>query len=157
MLNKAESCVERERGGGVEEENKRGRDSRGLVINARSETAVSRPMFSSGMRHRRCLIPASCFYEWDKSHYLAGFTLPGQPVMFMAGCYDVFDGVCRFVILTTEANESVRPVHSRMPLLIAQDSLFQYLGEGFEQCLQATMPALQRDMALEQLSFFPDG
>ena len=48
--------------------------------------------------------------------------------MFMAGCYDCFDGQDQFVILTTEANPSVKPVHDRMPLILERSEL-ERLGD----------------------------
>ena len=56
-----------------------------LVINARAETALEKPLFRESVRSRRCLIPSTGFYEWDgqKRKYL--FTLPGEGVTLYGG------------------------------------------------------------------------
>ena len=84
-------------------------DGRGLLINARSETAAERRTFRECVLHRRCVIPAKGFWEWNKSKEKFSFERRDSQVMFMAGCYDYFDGQDQFVILTTEANPSVKP------------------------------------------------
>ena len=82
------------------------------VINARSETALSKPMFQENMLLRRCLIPASGYYEWQKSgskkikHQLY---VPQSPIYF-AGCYrqEENSAIFNFVILTQQAtNQTV--------------------------------------------------
>ena len=98
-------------------------DGRGLLINARAETAAERRTFRECVLHRRCVIPAKGFWEWNKSKEKFSFERQDSQVMFMAGCYDCFDGQDRFVILTTEANPSVKPVNDRMPLILERNEL----------------------------------
>jgi putative SOS response-associated peptidase YedK len=93
-------------------------------INARSETAASKPAFRAGFRHRRCLIPADGFYEWRKKGKARQPFLfrrrDGQPFAF-AGLWDRWakgDGRETCTILTTMANELVRPLHERMPVIL---------------------------------------
>ncbi len=88
------------------------------VINARAETAEERPMFRDGVAARRCVVPATGFYEWDadKRRYL--FRMPARTELYMAALYGVFGGEARYCILTTQANASVAPVHHRMPLVL---------------------------------------
>lgn len=64
--------------------------TRGVVINARAETAAQRPMFRESLLRRRCAVPSAGFYEWDarKTKYL--FRLPAQPCLYLAGLYDMF-------------------------------------------------------------------
>ena len=80
------------------------------VINARAETAEERPMFRDGVAARRCVVPATGFYEWDadKRRYL--FRMPARTELYMAALYGVFGGEARYCILTTQANASVAPV-----------------------------------------------
>jgi putative SOS response-associated peptidase YedK len=95
-------------------------------INARSETAAAKPAFRSAFRHRRCLIPANGFFEWQKhgkkkQPFL--FQLRDQPLFAFAGLWERWsgplgDGRETFSILTTEANELVRPMHERMPVIL---------------------------------------
>jgi putative SOS response-associated peptidase YedK len=95
-------------------------------INARGETVESKPMFRDAFRQRRCLVPADGFYEWKPG---AGGKQPwrieradGAPFAF-AGLWDRWQGrdgkvIESCVILTTDANETVRPIHDRMPVIL---------------------------------------
>ena len=91
---------------------------KGLLINARAETALERRTFRESVLHRRCVIPARHFYEWDSDKNKVIFFREDRPVLFMAGFYNRFQDGARFIILTTEANASVGPVHNRMPLVL---------------------------------------
>lgn len=104
---------------------------KGVVFNARSETALDKRMFRDSILSRRCIVPATAFYEWDKNKDKITFQRPDAPVMFMAGFYKCFanadknrmsDG-SRFVLLTTGANDSVSPIHERMPILLDENEL----------------------------------
>ena len=66
---------------------------KGLLINARAETAVERRTFRESVLHRRCVIPAKGFWEWNKSKEKFSFERWDSSVMFMAGCCDCFDGM----------------------------------------------------------------
>ena len=94
------------------------------VINAKSETALVKPMFKQAMMERRCLIPASGYYEWQKAgkkKVKRQFCLPGRP-MYFAGCYRREKGspFCNFVILTRQATVDIEHIHDRMPVIIPQ-------------------------------------
>ena len=128
----------------------------GLVINARAEEAEEKPMFSSGIRHRRLVIPAGKFYEWDREHNKVEFDLPGAEIIYLAGLYDLSANREAFVILTTKANASMMPVHDRMPLMIPGKEIGNWLenGERTKDFLQSAMPQLRRRQDYEQLSLF---
>jgi putative SOS response-associated peptidase YedK len=94
-------------------------------INARVETVDQKRVFSDSFRSRHCLVIADGFYEWKRSS--AGkrvpyrFALKDGGLFAMAGIYARQDGEgspLTFTILTTEANEIVRPVHHRMPVIL---------------------------------------
>ncbi len=93
-----------------------------LVINARSETALEKPMFKEAMLERRCLIPASGYYEWEtvngKKQRYAFYE--ENALLFLAGCYrkEKDEDLFRFVILTRDASDHFRYVHDRMPVII---------------------------------------
>ena len=127
-----------------------------LVINARAETAIERHTFKESVLHRRCVIPAKGFWEWNKSKEKFSFERPDAQVMFMAGCYDCFDGQERFVILTTEANSSVKPVHDRMPLILEQNELEDWVTDdgAAEYFMHKTPVLLEREAEYEQMSLF---
>jgi putative SOS response-associated peptidase YedK len=104
-------------------------------INARSETVAQKPAFRSAFRDRRCLIPADGFFEWQQQgkgkKQPFYFTLPdGQPFAF-AGLWEAWSGpdgdVQTCTLLTTAANEVVRPVHERMPVILDPKVFEQWL------------------------------
>jgi len=90
-------------------------------INARSETASVKRTFSGAMASRRCLVPASGYYEWKatgkryKDKY--EFKLPENTTMYMAGIYSQ-DG--RYAILTRAASPTIAEVHDRMPVILPE-------------------------------------
>lgn len=98
------------------------------LFNARSESAAEKPSFRSAFKHRRCLIPADGFYEWQK---LEGgkkqpilFRRPDGELFGFAGLWESWtsqDGMALVscTILTTAANEVMRAVHDRMPVILA--------------------------------------
>ena len=126
----------------------------GVIINARAETALERKMFSKPLLEQRCVIPSSGYYEWSgagggkkKNKYL--LRLPGERVLFMAGMVSIFrdDAGCEygaFVILTTAANDSVAPIHDRMPVILARDERGDWLNDDrfMEHVLRRPGPGL---------------
>lgn len=100
--------------------------NKGVIINARAETVNEKRMFKNSFAGRRCVIPSTGFYEWQgKQKY--HFILPDRPVLYMAGIYNEFAGEMRFVILTTKANASVEKIHHRMPLVLEQNMLDDWI------------------------------
>ena len=104
------------------------------VINARSETASVKPMFKDGMKQRRCLIPATYYYEWE--HMAAQRTKYAiRPIdaemLYLAGIYhlekhqDVI--VPAFTILTRAAAPDIQFIHDRMPIILPRDILTEWL------------------------------
>jgi putative SOS response-associated peptidase YedK len=101
-----------------------------LLINARGESVNDKPAFRNAMKRRRCLIPADGFYEWKaeggrKRPYLARPT-HGGPIAF-AGLWETWTGpngeeMETAAIITTTANRTLRPLHDRMPVVIAEDA-----------------------------------
>lgn len=92
--------------------------NKGLIINARSETAIEKPMFRNSLLSRRCLIPASGFFEWNTHKEKFYFTSESQHTIYFCGLYNTFDEENKFVILTTAANPSMEDIHDRMPLIL---------------------------------------
>lgn len=127
-----------------------------LLINARAETALERPTFRESVQDRRCIIPARGFYEWNKSKEKFTFERKETPVLFMAGCYNRYEGQERFVILTTEANPSVASVHNRMPLILEPEELKDWvLDDGAtEYLLHKTPVMLEHRAEYEQMRLF---
>ncbi|KMW58333.1 hypothetical protein AIOL_003306 [Candidatus Rhodobacter oscarellae] len=109
-----------------------------LLINARAETIAEKPAFRAACRERRCLIPASGFYEWTKD--ADGKRLPWYirssdkaPLVF-AGIWqdwsqeDATMATC--AIVTTSARGPVREVHHRMPVTLRPKDWGLWLGEA---------------------------
>ena len=138
----------------------KGSDRKGQVIfNARCETAMDKPAFRGGIQSRRILVPAACFYEWNRRKEKNIFRRQDSPVLFMAGCYNHYeDGDC-FVILTTAANASMEPVHDRMPLILERDEIVEWLFDGSrtKELLEKRPCILERRADYEQMSLFQDG
>lgn len=135
----------------------------GLLINARAETVLERKMFRENVRRRRCIIPAKWFYEWDAEKNKVSFMRVEEPVLFMAGFYGCFQDEERFIILTTQANDSVRPVHHRMPVILEKNELESWMCLGTSQedqrqddvlksILNKIPPMLKREQEYEQQS-----
>lgn len=97
-----------------------------VIFNARSETVLEKKMFCQNMEHRRAVIPATWFYEWDQNKEKHIFYRKDQPIIFMAGIYGRFKDEERFTILTTAANESMKPIHDRMPIILDRDELMEW-------------------------------
>lgn len=96
-----------------------------LLLNARSETAIEKPTYAEAMRTGRCLVPADGFYEWRTEGRLRQpyFITPTDGSLFALGglILETPKGP-RCVLLTTEANEAMREVHDRMPLVVPVDA-----------------------------------
>lgn len=111
-------------------------DGKGVVINARAESANDKNMFRKSLQERRCVVPTTGFYEWrheggkNKEKYL--FTAPGERMLYLAAIYNIFDGdiLPRFTILTTAANESMKPYHNRMPVLLGVGERDRWISDG---------------------------
>ena len=129
---------------------------KGLLINARAETALERRTFRESVLHRRCVIPARQFYEWDLDKNKVTFFREDRAVLFMAGFYNRFQDEVRFIILTTQANASVSPVHNRMPLVLDEGELedWVYDDKFTEYVLHKTPTELRREQEYEQQSLF---
>ena len=120
---------------------------RGL-INARSETAPDKAAFKKAFATRRCLVPATGFYEWakpsrDRHHYT-----PAQGLFALAGLWQPHrqsDGttIDTFAILTTAANDMLQRVHDRMPVILGSNAAGAWLAPGTDlETLRALMQPL---------------
>jgi putative SOS response-associated peptidase YedK len=99
------------------------------TINARVETAAEKPAFREAFRRRRCIVPATGFFEWEKTGAARRpwrFVVRGGEPFGIAGLWERWTGpegpVETCALLTTEANERVRPLHDRMPLILPREA-----------------------------------
>jgi putative SOS response-associated peptidase YedK len=103
-----------------------GPDSKYSMINARAETVAEKPAYRAAFKSRRCLVPADSFFEWQargkgpKQPYL--IRVKETPFAF-AGLWERWEkpgqeSIQSFAIVVTEANELMRPIHERMPVIL---------------------------------------
>jgi putative SOS response-associated peptidase YedK len=107
------------------------------LINARSETVTEKPSFREAFKRRRCLIPADGFYEWvraggKKQPYF--FRLRDEQPFGFAGLWGRWESgdgaiIESCTILTTEANDVLKPVHDRMPVIIHPEDYELWLDD----------------------------
>lgn len=122
------------------------------TINARAETAYDLPSFRYAIRHQRCVVPCSGFYEWHKQgrqKYPFYVQLRSQEVFLLAGVWDrwidpaTHQVVHSFAILTTRANELMSMVHNsqeRMPVVLAPEQASTYLQtDATQEQIQALL------------------
>lgn len=116
---------------------------------------MEKPMFRDAVLHQRAAIPAAGFYEWDRNKQKYTFYREDGNPLFMAGCYRKYEDGDRFVILTTQANASMEPVHDRMPLILEREEVVDWLLEdgASEELLRKKPPLLERRTEYEQMSF----
>lgn len=125
-------------------------DQKGIIINARSETAFEKKTFRESLVSARCIIPSTGFYEWDqeKNKYL--FLPNDSNALYMAGLYRFYKDEMRFVILTTDANDSLKEVHHRMPLIIPKEEIVTWLlnDSMTNDILHQTPPQLRKELVI---------
>lgn len=129
--------------------------NKSVIINARSETAFEKQMFRKSLLERRCLIPATGFFEWNKLKEKYYFTSKEDHTFFFCGIYNTFDKENRFVILTTTPNNSIEDIHNRMPLILPKSKYDDWLfNDAATQILLKETPIfLNRFTDYEQQSF----
>ncbi len=111
------------------------------MINARSETVHEKPSFKAAFKRRRCIVPITGFYEWQKTpsgkqpHFI--HAVDDEP-LGVAGIWEawtqgeeVYMETC--ALLTTDANETVAPVHHRMPVILDPDIWDIWLDPAMER------------------------
>lgn len=130
-----------------------------MLHNARSETVAEKPMFRHALRKRRCLIPATGFYEWkavpgQRSKQPFYISLQDGTPMSFAGLWEsarMADGSVleSCTIITTEANAMLAPIHHRMPVLLGHSAWNLWLDSRpleQEQLLELLKPTDTENM-----------
>ncbi len=112
------------------------------LVNARSESAFDKPSFRQAVRRRRCLLPASGFYEWQAA---AGgrqpwyFSARDGSLLALAGLFEAWrpapdaQWLLSCCILTTAANALMAPVHDRMPVLVERTAWAHWLARDVQE------------------------
>lgn len=127
------------------------------LINARAETVDEKPSFRSAFKYRRCLIPADGFYEWKKDgklkrpHYIF---LKDRQVFAFAGLWERWnsptgDEVLTCTILTTEPNETIKPLHHRMAVILEPEQYGDWLNTDTPAPVLKSMLASSPDGRLD--------
>jgi putative SOS response-associated peptidase YedK len=108
----------------------------GRLINARAETLTEKPSFRKAYQHRRCLIPATGFFEWrttetgKKPYHIHQ---PDNALFAFAGLWEHWEHeqetVYSCAIITTAANDKIAPIHDRMPVIITPDFYNRWLDK----------------------------
>ena len=130
-------------------------DEKGILINTRSETALTSPMFKKHIKERRCVIKAAGFYEWDadKNKLLIR---TGQKKMYLAALY-TDEERASYSILTRQSEGEFASVHDRSPLLIPEDLLDRYLLDGdkyLDAFCKIPLPAFDMEAKRMQTTLF---
>ena len=132
-----------------------------VVINARSETAATKPSFRDSLRSRRCLVPATGFIEWrhqGRARAAYHFRSRDSELLAMAGLWSLWpngDGkaVESMVILTTSPNQLVADLHDRMPMILDRRDFDRWLEP---QALDADeLHRLAEPLAAERMERIP--
>lgn len=105
------------------------------MINARAETVDTKRSYKPSFRKYRCLVPASGFYEWKnkEGEKVPYYIYPTHEPMFaFAGIYNVWespdgDRIPTFTIITTDANEKIKNLHDRMPVMLLKEEWNEWL------------------------------
>ncbi len=100
------------------------------MINARGESVAEKPAFREAMARRRCLVPASGFFEWKGSpgrKQPFAITLPDRPLFAFAGLWESWrprggEPVETFTIVTTDPNAAIAQIHDRMPVILPKSA-----------------------------------
>lgn len=122
-------------------------DNKGVIINARVENLHERKTFKKLINSRRCIIPASSYFEWkkDENHINKKYEFRNtDSILYMAGLYNVFSennqgkqlslfennnqDFLAFTIITKEANGYVSSIHNRMPLIFTKKEMQMWLN-----------------------------
>lgn len=131
------------------------------MINARAETVAEKPAFRSALRKRRCLIPADGFYEWQKLGKVkqpVRIVLKSREPFAFAGLWETWrspDGeeIKSCTIITTEANDLLKEVHERMPVILTKEAESVWLDPKIQEP-ERLIPLL-KSYPSNQMEFYP--
>ena len=121
------------------------------LINARSEEIEEKPAYRDSFHRRRCLIPVNGFYEWRKipgSRHKEPwyFKARDKPYLLLGGVWDEWKGENECIrscsIVTTRANELMKPIHDRMPVIVRPEEIGLWLDSGVTE-KEVLLPILQ--------------
>lgn len=107
------------------------------LVNARVESAATKPTFKESWERRRCVIPASWYYEWKHYKAVDGKTKTGDKyliqskdssVTWLCGLYRIEDDLPVFTVLTKAPTEELAQIHDRMPVILPGDKISDWIN-----------------------------
>jgi len=118
-------------------------------FNAPAEEIASKPFFRDAFKHRRCVVPATAYYEWDRSskppkpHQL---TIDGGAPFCFAGLWERWnspegEALETYTIVTTQANKLVKNWYNRMPVILDREEIDNWLAQSDRMLLEAMLDA----------------
>lgn len=109
------------------------------IINARAESVDIKPLFRNSFYNRRCIVPVTSFFEWenvDGKKIKRRISIEDQSIFSLAGLYNTFrdnngNEYESFTIITTDANDDMKKIHNRMPVILSKDMENHWLNMNF--------------------------
>ena len=135
-----------------------GYSGKSLLMNARSETAAEKPTFRDDWARHRCIVPASWYFEWEhypgsdgKKHTGDKYMIhpKDSAVTWLCGLYRIENGLPVFVILTREPGETLRFLHDRMPLIMPEELVTEWIRPDRKP--EELLPRALTDMDFEKV------
>lgn len=127
------------------------------LVNARVETASIKPTFAESWSRRRCIIPASCYFEWKHYKTVDGKEKTGdkyliQPkgdtITWLCGLYRIEGDIPVFAVLTREPSEEISQIHDRMPLILPESRIDEWITPSVKP--DTLLPYALTDMVMEK-------
>ena len=134
-----------------------GYSGKSLLMNARSETAAEKLTFREDWVRHRCIVPASWYFEWEHYPGSDGKKHTGDKYMihpkdcavtWLCGLYRIENGLPVFVILTREPGEALRFLHDRMPLIMPEELVTEWIRPDRKP--EELLPGVLTDMDFEK-------
>ena len=134
-----------------------GYTGRSLLINARTETAAEKPTFREDWARHRCIVPASWYFEWEHrpengQRGRAGDKYKihpkGSGMTWLCGLYRIENGMPVFVVLTREPGEGIRFIHDRMPLIMPERLVNEWIRPDIRP--ETLLPCALTEMIFEK-------
>ena len=135
-----------------------GYSGKSLLMNARSETAAEKPTFRDDWARHRCIVPASWYFEWEHYPGSDGKKHTGDKYMihpkdcavtWLCGLYRIENGLPVFVILTREPGETLRFLHDRMPLIMPDELVTEWIRP--DRKAEELLPRALTDLDFEKV------
>lgn len=120
------------------------RNTKFSTINARSESISEKPTYRNAFKNRRCIVPATGYYEWrvnTKPKIPYYFYPVEDDVFYFAGIWDRWRDLNTYSVVTTEASESIRKIHHRMPVILDKSDVALWLEGSIDEVESLMQPA----------------